>query len=518
MIGNVKSPAGRRTDPLRRRRLPERRGHRHRRLPAGVQPRHRHAERNHHRPGAPVLRLREGADRHQRRDALRGREVQQPREHPGRRQRRLPARRRDVAAHGPGRRHLRCALDAFVRALTANGTDVYVGTEGSNVAGIAQADHVAKWNGSAWSAVGSKTGGADGWFPAGTNIYGLASAGPNLFATGTFQNANGDARADNVAWFDGTELAPARVQRRRQRPVGRRGPRPRAHRPAALRDRELHERRRRHPGALRRLVLAVADHRLPDAHGDPGPERAADAHGDPGPTPPRRPTRRRRARRSARGRSIRPSARRRSSSAPARGAPSSSASSTGRSTSPARRRRSTRSSSAASTSSGSRRATRPATSTGRRSSGSSRSSGRPRRPSSSRRRAAAWKPQPAGTEEPRQQEREAEPDRPGREGGRGPRSRVWTGGERPREIWRAGARRGRRTDRRRPEDRRRRSVRSEEPERVDVAEPPPLPPDAEVDPARRAPEPRAGADPLALADRDAEPAARRTRASARSAR
>ena len=85
---------------------------------------------------------------------------------------------------------------------------MFVGTEGSDVAGIAQADHVAKWNGSAWSAMGSNTGGADGWFPAATNIYGLASVGSNVFATGTFQNANGDARADNVAWFDGTAWHP----------------------------------------------------------------------------------------------------------------------------------------------------------------------------------------------------------------------------------------------------------------------------------------------------------------------
>jgi hypothetical protein len=101
-----------------------------------------------------------------------------------------------------------CALDAYVRALTANGSDVFVGTEGENVAGIVQADHVAKWDGSAWSAVGSNTSGADGWFPPATNIYGLTSVGAYLFATGTFQNANGDARADNVAWFDGTTWHP----------------------------------------------------------------------------------------------------------------------------------------------------------------------------------------------------------------------------------------------------------------------------------------------------------------------
>ena len=39
-------------------------------------------------------------------------------------------------------------------------------------------------------------------------IYGLTSVGRNVFATGTFQNANGDVRADNIAWFDGTERQP----------------------------------------------------------------------------------------------------------------------------------------------------------------------------------------------------------------------------------------------------------------------------------------------------------------------
>ncbi len=101
-----------------------------------------------------------------------------------------------------------CALDAYVRGLATDGTNVFVGTEGSNVAGIVEADHVAKWNGSVWSALGSNTAGTNGWFPATTNIYGLVSVGTNVFATGTFQNANGDARADNIAWFDGTNWKP----------------------------------------------------------------------------------------------------------------------------------------------------------------------------------------------------------------------------------------------------------------------------------------------------------------------
>jgi hypothetical protein len=101
-----------------------------------------------------------------------------------------------------------CALDAYVRGLAASGTNVFVGTEGANVAGIAQADHVAKWDGSAWSAMGANSAGTDGWFPPTTNIYDLTSFGSNVFATGTFQNAGGDLRADNIAWFDGTEWKP----------------------------------------------------------------------------------------------------------------------------------------------------------------------------------------------------------------------------------------------------------------------------------------------------------------------
>ena len=98
-----------------------------------------------------------------------------------------------------------CAVSTFVRALTTAGTDAYIGTDAGDIAGIAQADHVARWDGSAWSALG---GGADGWFPPSTSINALASDGFRLFAAGTFQNAGGDARADNVAFFDGTAWHP----------------------------------------------------------------------------------------------------------------------------------------------------------------------------------------------------------------------------------------------------------------------------------------------------------------------
>ncbi len=100
------------------------------------------------------------------------------------------------------------AVDAVVRSLAANGTDVYVGTDSVNVGGIAAADHVAKWNGSAWSAMGSNTLGTDGWFPASSFVNALDTSGPLVFAAGSFQNANGVATADAIVYWDGATWRP----------------------------------------------------------------------------------------------------------------------------------------------------------------------------------------------------------------------------------------------------------------------------------------------------------------------
>jgi hypothetical protein len=106
-------------------------------------------------------------------------------------------------AMGSGGGTCGCAVSDIVRSLVAVGTTVYIGTDAQNVAGIAQADDVAEWNGSAWTAMGSNTGGADGWFPASTSINAMTSDGTNVYATGNFSNANGDPRADEIARFDG---------------------------------------------------------------------------------------------------------------------------------------------------------------------------------------------------------------------------------------------------------------------------------------------------------------------------
>ncbi|HYI20919.1 MAG TPA: hypothetical protein VD836_19540 [Solirubrobacteraceae bacterium] len=109
---------------------------------------------------------------------------------------------------GAGTGSCGCAVTTFVRGLTAVGTDVYIGTDANDVAGIPQADHVARWDGSAWSAVGADSGGADGWFPTTTSINALVNTGSHLFVTGTFLDAGDDALADHVAVFDGTAWHP----------------------------------------------------------------------------------------------------------------------------------------------------------------------------------------------------------------------------------------------------------------------------------------------------------------------
>lgn len=267
-----------------------------------------------------------------------------------------------------------CALDAYVRGLAADGTDVFVGTEGSNVAGIAQADHVAKWDGSAWSAIGSNTGGTDGWFPAATNIYDLAGVGSNLFATGTFQNANGEARADNIAFFDGSIWQPVGSNGAGDGPWAGEGS------ALALVDRQLYAAGNFTSAGGDTQAQSVASFSLNQIIAYPTPTVTA----GPGPLPtprspparhrlPPRPTSPRPPQRLVEHGSTRQRARRRSGLPQASRAPRSPASSTSGGSGAAPRPRPTGSSRPAGTCSASRRATAPATSPPRRRSRGSRS-------------------------------------------------------------------------------------------------------------------------------------------------
>lgn len=96
------------------------------------------------------------------------------------------------------------AVTGIVRGLGAATNDVFVGTDATDVAGIPAADHVARWDGSAWSAMGANAAGTDGWFSTTTSINTLVSDGSQVYAGGQFQDANGDPAADSIAAFDGT--------------------------------------------------------------------------------------------------------------------------------------------------------------------------------------------------------------------------------------------------------------------------------------------------------------------------
>jgi hypothetical protein len=108
------------------------------------------------------------------------------------------------AWHGLGT----AAIGGIVRGLHARGMDVYISSDGVNIGGIAQADHLVKWNGSAYSAVGANGAGTNGYFPATAYINALTTSGSLLFAAGSWQNADGKPTGDVIASFNGRSWQP----------------------------------------------------------------------------------------------------------------------------------------------------------------------------------------------------------------------------------------------------------------------------------------------------------------------
>ncbi|MBX7206724.1 MAG: hypothetical protein K1X78_00315 [Verrucomicrobiaceae bacterium] len=93
--------------------------------------------------------------------------------------------------------HRAVGLYPSVSALVMNGVDLYVGGTFTTVGGV-NASHVAKWNGSKWSPLGS-----------GVNfiVNALAANGPDLYAGGWFTTAGGES-ANYVARWNGTAWSP----------------------------------------------------------------------------------------------------------------------------------------------------------------------------------------------------------------------------------------------------------------------------------------------------------------------
>ncbi len=85
-------------------------------------------------------------------------------------------------------------LNDQVAAIAMIGTDVYVGGSFTDAGGVANADYIAKWNGTNWSSLGS---GLDGVVTA------MAVSGTNVYVGGLFTHAGGVA-AKGIAKWDGT--------------------------------------------------------------------------------------------------------------------------------------------------------------------------------------------------------------------------------------------------------------------------------------------------------------------------
>ena len=75
-----------------------------------------------------------------------------------------------------------------------SGTNLYAGGYFTTAGGVT-ANYIAKWNGSAWSALGSGMGGDP--------VYALAVSGTNLYAGGDFTTAGG-VSANYIAKWDGS--------------------------------------------------------------------------------------------------------------------------------------------------------------------------------------------------------------------------------------------------------------------------------------------------------------------------
>jgi len=93
------------------------------------------------------------------------------------------------------------ALNNPVYALAANGANLYVGGEFTDVNGIANADYLVKWNGLAWSALGDN---GSGQAALNFSVSALTFNGSDLYAGGGFTNAGGNPNADYIAKWDGT--------------------------------------------------------------------------------------------------------------------------------------------------------------------------------------------------------------------------------------------------------------------------------------------------------------------------
>lgn len=83
-------------------------------------------------------------------------------------------------------------MNSYVQTLAISGTNLYAGGH-FTTAGSGAANHIAKWEGNAWSALSS---GVDG------SVYAIVASGSDLYAGGSFTSAGG-IRANKIAKWSG---------------------------------------------------------------------------------------------------------------------------------------------------------------------------------------------------------------------------------------------------------------------------------------------------------------------------
>jgi len=96
------------------------------------------------------------------------------------------------------------ALNGAVMSIVANGSTIYAGGQFTNAAGLAKADYIARWDGSAWHSMGSN-GAGDGALN--DYVSDIALSNGYVYIAGTFTNAAGIAAADDLAVWKGSSWA-----------------------------------------------------------------------------------------------------------------------------------------------------------------------------------------------------------------------------------------------------------------------------------------------------------------------
>src|SRR5215212_1979001 len=93
------------------------------------------------------------------------------------------------------------SLNLVASALEATPGGLYVGGKFTDAGGLPNADRIAKWNGSTWSAVSSSTERITSG-----EVFAIAVSGSKVYAGGTFTAGTGGA--SNLAVWDGTSWKP----------------------------------------------------------------------------------------------------------------------------------------------------------------------------------------------------------------------------------------------------------------------------------------------------------------------